>query len=213
MIGAIENGILAVLRAYGDAGALGYRFRSLETYPEDWDEYLKEKVLQAPAAHVVFAGFSRTAGQPLAPVLRLTFGLVLTAENLRNETAQRHGGPDPAIEPGSYQLAWDAMAMLAGNELGLPIGPLEIRSLRQVARFPAIRERKIHMLALELTTDVQVHGIDLDGGELPDFALFNADWDLPPFGNVDADPAQPGVQLPAGASADATDQVHLETSA
>jgi hypothetical protein len=43
MIAAIELGILARLKAVSDSDALGYKYGTLETYPEDWDEYLKDK--------------------------------------------------------------------------------------------------------------------------------------------------------------------------
>lgn len=212
MIAAIENAMLARLKAASDADLLGYRFRSLDTYPEDWDEYLKDKdVVSAPAAWAVFAGARRIEGPNVLPIMQMTFGLVVMAENMRNETATRHGGPVPA-EPGSYQLAIDAILLLAGHDLGLAIGALELRSLRIVSRFPALKERKVSMLALELTTDVAIAAIGPGEGadDLPPFELFHANWDIRPFGNVDADPAAPGIQIPADATADATDDVHLE---
>lgn len=215
MIGEIENRMLGLLRAAGEGGLLGYRYKALETYPEDWDEYLKDKdVLGAPAAWVVFAGMRAVEGPVLAPTVEMTFGLVFMAENLRNETATRHGGQTPAGaaiagEPGSYQLAIDGFLLLAGHDLGLDIAPLEFKSLRIVSRFPALAERKVSMLAMEFTTRAQLPAIDPGPDTLPPFEVFHANWDVPPHGNVDADPGTPGVQIPADASADATDEVQL----
>lgn len=214
MIGAIENAMIARLKAASDAGALGYRYLTLETYPEDWDEYLKDvAVLRAPAAWVVFAGLRLLDDSVTS---QLTFGLVVMAENARNESATRHGGSGPggpiAGEPGSYQLAEDAIMLLGGSDLGIAIGPLNFRSLRIVSRFPALQQRKVSMLAAEFTTDC-IMAPELVDGEWPPFELFHANWDIPPFGNVDADPDAPGAQIPADATADATDDVHLEQDA
>lgn len=205
MIGAIENGILARLQAASDAGALGYTFATLDTYPEDWDQYFRDKgPIRAPAAWVVFAGAKALDD----PQMRLSFGVVFMAENARNETATRQGGPVVA-EPGSYQLVEDGMVLLVNSDLDLQIGRLQFQSIRVVSRLPALIERKVSMMALELTTDVAVGTDDL-GDELNPFELFHINWDIPPHGNVDADPAEAGVQIPADATADATDDVHLE---
>lgn len=183
MIGAVENAILARLKAAADADVLGYRWASLETYPEDWDAYLKDKVaLRAPAAWVVFGGWgSGGAGERQTPWLPATFGLVVMAENLRNEQASRHGDPADAAKPGSYQLVEDAVGLLAGEDLNLPIAPFVIGSCRFVRAPAAMRERKLSMLALELRTQLQ---FDLRGfaGEPDDFIHFHVDWDAPPHG-------------------------------
>lgn len=210
MIAAIENGIIALLKAASDADRLGYRYRSFDTYPEDWDEYLKDKnALPAPAVWAVFAGGRRIEGPNVQPTLRLTFGVLFMAENMRNETATRHGGVGPG-EPGSYQLAEDGAQLLVGHDLGLAIGPFELVSIRLAGRFPALKERKVSMTALELTTDTAIVASDFDQDGLPPFELFHANWDIPPHGNVDGDPDEPGVQIPADATADATDDVQLE---
>jgi phage gp37-like protein len=209
MIAAIELGILARLKAVSDSDALGYKYRTLETYPEDWDEYLKDKdAINAPAAWAVFAGARAIEGTSTSPIMRLTFGVVFMAENMRNETATRHGGPVSG-EPGSYQLAEDGFLILVGSDLGLPIGAFDFQSIRLVSRFPALNERKVSMVAIELTTDVQA-SVETPGDELPPFELFHANWDIPPHGNVDGDSETPGIQIPADDTADATDDVHLE---
>ena len=220
MIAGIELAMLARLKAASDAGALGYTFRTLETYPANWDIYLRDKVIRAPGAWVVFAGLR--GGEALAIgslMAEAQFGLVVLAENSRNETAQRHGGP-VAAEPGSYQLAEDAIALLHGWCPDVDgASSLKVRALHQVRTMEIASERKISMLAIELTMPVQFQAsmdAPFDGGPtLGDFATFHVDWDIPPFAQgsdaIDADPSAPGVQLPDDAHADATDTVQLET--
>jgi phage gp37-like protein len=211
MIAAIENAITARLQAASDADILGYKYRTLETYPAEWDAYLKDKgPIPAPAGWVTFAGWRRVPDSAdQRPRVRLSFGLVVMSENARNETAQRHGGPI-AAEPGSYQLAEDAVQLLAGRTLGLDMGGLVVGSLNIVGRLPAIRERPVSMLALELTTDVLVADGSFGEEPLDDFETFHANWDIPPHGGIDAAPATPGIQIPDDAHADATDTVTLE---
>jgi phage gp37-like protein len=214
MMDRIENGILARLKAASDAGVLGYRYKTLETYPVDWDDYIDEKGagLPAPAAWATFAGWRPRDREDIgSSSIIATFGLVVLAQNLRGETATRHGGPDQDREPGSYLMVMHAAALLAGQDFGLPIGSLEIGALRFVPRLPAWKERKVSMLALELITGFNIEGLDLDG-ELANFATFHANWDIRPFGGVDADAEAEGVQLPADDEADATDHVELEIS-
>jgi phage gp37-like protein len=210
MIAAVENAILARLRAAGAAGVLGYDWRTLETYPDEWDQYLKDKgPINAPAAWVTFAGWRRIAeSENDRPRLRLSFGLVVMAENARNETATRHGGP-VAAEPGSYQLAEDACGLLAGQSFGLDMSGLAIGDLHIVARLAALKERKVSMLAQELTTDIAAEMISFGGGEIGDFETFHANWDAPPHGQIDAAPGTPGIQIPDDARADATDHIEV----
>ncbi|QUM72183.1 phage protein Gp37 [Sphingopyxis granuli] len=220
MIAQIELAMLAALKAAGDFGVLGYAWRTLETYPEEWDSYLKEKGdWKSPAAWAVFAGANAIRFTDLGNV-RLEgaqFGLVVAAENLRNETATRHGGPAGAGEPGSYQLALDALAILSGRDLGLDIDQLVPRSLRLVRPFDALKERKVSMIALQFETAFEITTLPPEA-DLDAFKTLHLDWDVPAFGAgragpIDGDPDEPGVQLPAPAigpgSADASDHLTL----
>lgn len=182
MIGTVENALLARLRAASDGDVLGYRYATLETYPENWDAYLKDKVaLRAPAAWVVFGGWGSPVGERSLPLLPATFGLVVMAENQRNEQATRHGDPaDPRV-PGSYQMVVDAVSLFAGHDLGLPIGALTVGTCRHVRPPAALAERKVSMLALELRTTFQVEPSSVSGA-IADFTHFHADWDIPPIG-------------------------------
>ncbi|WP_052507988.1 phage protein Gp37 [Sphingomonas hengshuiensis] len=219
MIAAIELAMLARLKAVADAGAYDFpRWRTLSTYPDNWDAYLESDAqIACPAAWVVFAGWQGTEddGDDQVRVLRGSFGLMVADENLRaDEAYQRHGGPDPAKEPGSYRLILGAVAALSGQTLGLDLyTPLEAGPLRAVRPTDALRKRKLSMYAVEFTCDFPL--IVVGDGETDPAALeaLHANWDIPLFGQplpVDRDPVAPGVQLPDDYRADATDHLELE---
>ncbi len=203
---AIENAILARLKAAGEADVLGYLFRTLDTYPTDFDTYLKEKVLgdrAYPAAWVVFGGWRAPTddGALQAPAV---FMVVVAAQNLRNEQARRHGAG--AAEVGSYQLMLDVSGLLHGQHLGLDIGALQLGPCRSVRPTATIMERQLSLYALEFTTLMPIEVARFPAAALDDFSTFHADWDVPPIGNVATD-------LPAPAegegAADAADTVEL----
>ncbi|MCM3419055.1 phage protein Gp37 [Sphingopyxis alaskensis] len=218
MIAAIELAMIGALAAAGADGSdpvLGYGYRTLETYPADWDEYFREKTdWNAPGAWAVFAGatsLSLTGGGTIL-VEGAQFGLVVGAENLRGERETRHGGPDPLNEPGSYRLALDALAILSGNPLGLPIRALEPKRLLLVRPSALMIERKASLIALQFETTFEIDPLDPSAG-IEDLEKVHLDWDVPPFGGVDGDPVEDGIQLPAPAdgpgSADASDHLIL----
>lgn len=205
MIGAIENAIIGQLKIRSESGALGYWYRTLDTYPDDFDAYFADKkgLLRAPAAWCVFLALDdcddRNDGAGVTGTGR--FALVVAGQNLRNEQAARHGGPDAQVEPGSYQLATDAARILSGNwleESGVPlVRPIMVAGLRLVQRTPMMAQNNLSLVAVELRCTFPL-------GEWPrrddgDFARLHADWDVPPIGNVAA-------PLPA-ARADARDDI------
>lgn len=207
---AIENAIIARLRAAGEADVLGYRFRTLDTYPADFDVYLKNEIIgdnAFPAAWVVFGGWRNPVddGALQAPAV---FMVVVAAMNLRNEQSRRHGGA--VGEVGSYQLMLDVASLIHGQRLDLDIGALQLGPCRSVRPTPTIVERQLSLYALEFTTLMPIEVARFPSAALDDFSTFHANWDLPPFGGVDADPEAPGVQLPADDEADATDHLELE---
>ena len=206
----IENAILARLKAAGEADVLGYRFRTLDTYPADFDIYLKEKIKgdrPFPAAWVVFGGWRAPTddGGLQAPAV---FMVVVAAQNLRNEQARRHGAG--AAEVGSYQLMLDVAGLIHGQHLGLDIGRLELGPCRSVRPTQIILERQLSLYALEFTTRMPIAVSGFPAPALDDFEPFNVNWDVPPFGGVDGDDEAEGVQLPADETADATDRLELE---
>lgn len=216
MIAAIENAMLERLRVAGANGTLGYRYKTLDSYPEDWDQWLKEKgQWEAPAAWVVFAG-TRAAEQTDGLSVRwpANFFLVVASENARNETARRHGGKKadgtPAEgEPGSYQMMLDAVGLIGKSHLGLDIDILEVGAARLVRTPPQLQARNASLYAVEFTTTFTVPLVTDTNDEAAPFTDFHVNWDVQPFGNVDGDAGEAGVQIPADDTADATDHVEL----
>lgn len=204
MIGTVENAVLDVLRdaGAGNSNLLGYDYRTLESYPDDFDQYLAEQKgqLRMPAAWCVFLALGPcddVEGGDLQGEAR--FALVVAAQNLRNETATRHGGVGTA-EPGSYQLAIDAIRLLSDNDLGLPlVHRVAITGARLVSRTAAMVKQGMSLMAIELRCTIPLDKFMT--GDIGDFARMHVDWDIPPHGNV----APP---LPA-AEADARDDVEV----
>ncbi len=210
-IAEIENAILARLKAAGEApGVLGYQFRSLDSYPEDFDLYLKEKILgdrAFPAAWVVFGGWRTPADTGATLQAEAAFGVVVAANSLRNETSQRHSA-SPA-EPGSYQLLQDVARLIHGQRLGLDIGALRLGQCQSIRPTQTILERKLSVFALQFTTTLPIEVANFPVREIGDFSTFHSNWDLPPLAELEPDP-QTGALLPADAVTDATDHLELE---
>jgi len=201
MIGVVENAILARLKAASDEGIIPYAYRTLQTWPKNFDEYLSSQVIQYPACWAVFGGAHKT--ERLASGLwrvHCVFGVVVAAENLRNEQARRHGGS--ASEPGSYQLAVDALQILASQTLGLDIRALEPSSILPVetADIPKVKQLSIYAVSFDTAIDFATP----PGKELGDFNRLHINWDPAPYGHVDRD--QP---LPQDAAAIASDSIQI----
>ena len=205
MIGAIENGMLDALRDAASAGLLGYDWRTLETYPDEFDAYLKAKKgqLRTPAAWAVFLGLGdlKNDEDDVGPSYEARFALVVASRSIRNETETRHGGA-AAAEPGSYQLAIDAIRLLSRSDLDLPlVEPVSVTGARLVARSAELRSQGLSLMALECRCRIGL-GQFVDLAELSPFATLHTDWDVPPIGNVEA-------PLPAAAP-DAEDLVEIQ---
>ncbi len=208
MIAATENALVGALRDAGEAGTLGYRYDTLDSYPDDFDAYLKDKTrLRTPAAWAVFLGLAE--GEDSADGSgwqgRARFALVVASRSLRNETSTRHGGADPAKEPGSYQLAIDAVRLLTGQTFGFLVKPIKIAGMRLVARTGELRTQGLSLMAIEIGCTVAA-GQFVDPDATGEFEIFHADWDVPAFGNVALNTETPF--LPAGRP-DAEDLVEL----
>ncbi len=209
MIGAIENAIIDQLRARSDDGTFGYLYRTLESYPDDFDAYFaaKKGLMRAPAAWCVFLALDDCfdPGDGTGAQGTGRFALIVAAQNLRNETATRQGGPDGQAEPGSYQLAVDAARVLTGNSLydAEGISPLtrsiSISGLRLVQRTKMMAENNLSLMAIELRCSFSLG--KFQAGAEGQFEQLHVDWDVPPIGNVEA-------PLPA-AEADASDDVQV----
>ncbi|MGI8839762.1 MAG: phage protein Gp37 [Caulobacteraceae bacterium] len=207
MIGLVENAMLERVKAASASGLLGYDYRTLENWPSNFDKYLESKV-RYPACWAAFGG-SHKAERIAAGRYRVhsTFALVVGAENVRNEQSRRLGGS--ASEPGSYQLAEDALQIMGDQTFGLDIDAFEPTSVLPVenADIPALRQ--ISLYAATFATALYYDRAPLSG-DVADFVTFHANWDPAPYGHVDADPAAPGVQIPDDPHAVATDTVTLE---
>lgn len=209
-IAEIENAILDRLKAAGEAGVLGYRFRTLESYPENFDLYLKEKIRgdrPYPAAWVVFGGWREPVDMGSELQAEASFGVVVAARNVRNETAQRHGAGDREV--GSYQLLQDVAALIHGQHLGLDIGRLRLGQCQSIRPTETILKEKLSVFALEFRTQLPIEVAQMPAREIGDFSTFHADWDLPPLAELTPDP-ETGLRLPADPDAvEATDHLDL----
>lgn len=185
MIADIENGIVARLNAASDGGYLGYKYRTKETYPTDWDAYLTKAIPSFPAYWVTFGGWTPVGRIGNGVQVEAQFGVVVAAQNLRNESATRHGGVNETVEPGSYQMIMDVVGLLHGSCVGLDafIEALEVGALQFVAATPLMLQHSISMMAVHFSTrfTLQPDDFDMTGEFAGDLATFNVKWDLPPF--------------------------------
>lgn len=205
-LGAVENAILAKLaEAQPD---LGYKWKTLESYPDDWPAYLAaRREMRGPAGWVTCAGWDR-AWETDAGNIRLEgviFGVTVCGQSKRNEKASRHGGESDG-EIGSYQLIQDVVLILAGNDLGLDIDRLEPGAGRPVAAPEDYRKQGLAFFATPFTTNLE---LVRSQGDFAPFSTLHANWDIPPFG---AGPAGviDAADLPQDATSDATDNLQLE---
>jgi phage gp37-like protein len=212
VIAAIELAILARLKAMEPT--LGFSWRRLETLPDDWEAYLADKAgeLRGPAVWVGFTGWRNAELWSDQLVVDGSFGLVVASSSSRpDEQANRHGGPNPATEPGSYRLALGAAAMLADQMLGLDlVEPISVGDADPLKRTARMKELKLsaHAMMLACRFPILLAGDDSDAA----LAAIHANWDVPAFNQpvpVDRDLVAPGVQLPDDFHADATDHILL----
>lgn len=167
---AIEDAIIARIKAASDSGALGYRFAEIASYGGEFDEEtFFTQVRKFPAAWVTVGGSKPKPLSPrkvqLAPVIAVMVG----SRSVRGERHTRHG---TVTEPGSYQLLDDARALLLGQDLGLAIGRLRMGADRTLFNTRNAREGR-SILAAEFHTettyalpDPLAEGPDLTGLDL-----------------------------------------------
>jgi len=166
VIAAIELAILARLKAMEPT--LGFSWRRLETLPDDWEAYLADKAgeLRGPAVWVGFTGWRNAELWSDQLVVDGSFGLVVASSSSRpDEQANRHGGPNPATEPGSYRLALGAAAMLADQMLGLDlVEPISVGDADPLKRTARMKELKLsaHAMMLACRFPILLAGDDSD---------------------------------------------------
>lgn len=185
MIGTIEDAIIARLTV-----AYGGRVREVDHKPAKLDvDELVRILTEAPGAYVSFLGWQRLE-QPRG-CATFTWGVYLVAANASGERARRRG--DQATI-GAYEMAVVAAGTLEGLVPDGATGPIMVRSCENL--FAAAFEkagRTVYGLVLEVPAQLQ-DGYGVPGGDgsmpdtpdLADFVILNAQWDVPPIGNVAA---------------------------
>lgn len=197
MIGDIEQGLLdKVAAAHGDAQSmLGYKFKTLDSYGGELEASPEEIAKNSPFMLAMFSGFTEI--EEIGPdeyKYTAGFALIIGNRDRRNSEATRRG---VGSKPGSYQLITDVLKLVCGDNLGLAIEPVQPGRVR-----PLANSKSLSIYAAEISAKF-VAEYPAGFADLDDFATFNADWDIPPIGDV-------STTLPAG-DADATDNVQLET--
>lgn len=184
MIAATELALVQQLLDAGEAGVLGYQYHTHDTFPDQFEEYLRTNSnLRTPGVWATFLGLVEGLddGDDLGFQARARFALVVAAENKRNEENSRHGD---GATPGSYQLMVDAIRVLSRSmltpQLDL-IEPVRIRSARPIARTEQMKRQGLSMQAIELEL---VLPLSTFTDEPVDLEVLHVDWDIPAFGNV-----------------------------
>lgn len=197
MIGDIEQGLIdKVDAAHGDAQSLlGYRFKTLGSYGGELEAPPEEIAKRSPFLLAMFAGI--TNSEDIGPdeyKHTAGFTLIIGNRDRRNNEVTRRGA---GAKPGSYQLVTDVLKLVCGDDLGLDIERIQPGRVR-----PLANSKSLSIYAAEVSTKfISVYPTFI--ADLDDFETFNADWDVPPPGDV-------STTLPAD-DADATDTVTLET--
>lgn len=177
MISEIENKILELLAIFAEKPlpeGLGYKFKTFESYPDNWEAYFNSttKVIEFPAAWVTFGGATTIAATSFSTTFDARFGLMLAAKNLRNQGDARGG--DLTGKVGVYQMVEDAIALLNGNDLHLDISALEVLSV-QFVKMEALRKRGVVAMAIQLKTEITIEVKNQDPNALGDFnTMFNS---------------------------------------
>jgi len=196
MIAAIEDQIVARLGT-----AFQGRLKEVDHKPARLtDEELNRILTVAPAAYVAFLGWTRKDAPDFSALG--TFGVYLIAAHAGGEIARRRGD-DATI--GAYEMIEIAAAQLEDWTPADGGGPIEVRACENL--FGAAFERAGRTVyGLTLDVPMQVPDPAQVTDQLDDFLVLNADWDVPPHGNV----ARPPPAPPTGPTrADATDRVEL----
>lgn len=221
MIAAIEQAMVARIASASDAGLLGYRFRTVESYGGQFEEAddLRRAMNALPGAFAVFLDEAQDhAIHQLGWHMRARFAVLVANQNKRNDAARRLGAA--GHEVGTYQMVMDIRALLAGQSLGLDIDPLKPRAIKPLPIGRAAGAA-LSLITVEFDTGYDVEALaDAGAARLPitvprgelqgvfaagigAFDLAHVDWDVP------AHHPAPTAPLPEG-EADATDHIDLE---
>lgn len=174
MIDAIEDAIIARLKAADGPDGLGYTYGSCETYDGEIDEdRLIELANRAPAAWLVFAGDKphRRAGG--TQYVMGTFVVLLAARSLRNRAEARRGASDRV---GAYQMSSDVIALINGRKLGLALEEPLTLTERRTLFSKRVGQRFAAVYAVTFTC---IYGLPVAADALDDFSAVAGDWQLP----------------------------------
>ena len=195
MIVQIENAMLERLKLAGDAGVLGYKYKTAEAFPQDWDQHLVSAAVNYPAAFVRFISFTGDASWTSGTQVTATFSLVVASIFAGNKTLARQGAKDAngntiAAKPGSIQLMEDTIALLQGQNLGLEIGGLTLAGGQAPELSDELVKKGVSLMAMQWTTAFSFDLGDPDDtlgspDSLADFRTFNSNWDVAPHGDDD----------------------------
>ena len=181
IFGAVENAIIAHLKAASAADVLGYTLKEVDSLPPDVDSNLPVYVKRFPAAWTVWTGWRHLGQQgDNTDLVEGRFNLVVGATSQRSNKASRHG---VVGEVGVYQLAMDLPALLSGQTFGLPISGLAIGDCSALMPAAAEAQMKASLFGIALTCRAEIAAnapFPLVTPAIGDFLKFAVGWDVPP---------------------------------
>ena len=198
MIAAIENAIIAAVKAQEASGALGYELKTLRTYGGEFADGLDRAVPNFPAVMVLFGG-GPVSKEGAALKVTARFLIICAASNIRNEAAGRQGD-EVSGKVGSYQIMLDMIRLLSNQNFDLDIEAIRITNTRALIN-DRVNQKLASVYGVDIETSFSIDGLS-DLTDVGIFETFHANWDVPEFGNV-------STTLPADQTADATDHVTL----
>jgi phage gp37-like protein len=178
---AIEDAIMARIKAASDSGALGYRLAEIASYGGEFDdETFFTSVRKFPAAWVTIGGAKPKPISARKTQYTVTIAVMVGTRIVRGERTTRHG---TILEPGSYQLLDDVRRLLSGQSFGLAITPLRPGADRTLFNTKMGREAR-SVLAAEFATDYTFTNDDQEA-DLPDLERIGLHYLLKPGDDVE----------------------------
>ncbi|MAI62412.1 MAG: hypothetical protein CBB87_08045 [Micavibrio sp. TMED27] len=205
MIGAIENDIIARVKAISESGALGYSFRQVKTYSGELrHKASRAKLKNFPSFLLAFDRLETQRSLNNQTICRARFAIFIAVQNERNEKATRHGD---GKEVGAYQIAIDMLAMFTRY---LPdvegCSAIENMSIQPIS-IDEESNRKLAVFMLPFQIEFPVKLISPDVDLTNPLEAIHTNWDTPPIGEVGLDglPDDENAQLTSHVTGDAND--------
>lgn len=177
---ALENAVMARLKAASVSGELGYRLMEVASYGGQFDDVdaFANAVRRMPAVWVAIGGDKvvESAGNSL--VCEGVLAVMAAARNVRGEADTRHGN---AAEPGTYRMVEDVRRILSWRKLGVALEsglvPQAVRTLFNTR----LAGQAVSVFAVEFgfrfTTQAALTEADGDMGE---FLQLASQYDIVP---------------------------------